>query len=537
MTSPRSSVQHLSEEMLQVPQAGRSPREDRGHLHQGESWLSPPPSEALPVGSIDIRYRKVGGIATQVGESEEDATVEDKDFVVGEMLSEMEDIPSDPSGSDNDDSDRETAAAASDPLPPRPQDDPGRPASLTAPRQLPMDKEALKRAAKQAKSRKKKRKRREKRDETGDDFKRVRLAHLATAETILTPELDVAAAEHSSSGYIGLRHRALALRLTAGPARTRFRKLLGHGYEVLTFSKENIDHPLVDKDSRVYAVVLAWPTGWSKRISGVNEAMRRLQARLSRFKPPPNRRGAFAAYATGFSFGGGQTAPTPIARTDAEKAALSEFLNDDNVVSYFKFIEGECCDSKHDADPRLKGAMKTWFPDHVQAYRAQIRILEAWDSSLQRPSAHLYFSALTINCDPSTICWPHRDSANDAAGICLDGILGDFDPTKGGHLVFHEPKRILELGPGRVVLFPSALITHETIPIPADAWRSGVTGYFAGGLSRFIAQGMQTRREWEEKGNPEELSEHDERGPERWAAGVARFQTLADLCQLWLTQG
>lgn len=235
-------------------------------------------------------------------------------------------------------------------------------------------------------------------------------------------------------------------------------------------------------------------------------------------------------------------APTPIARTEAEKAALLEFLTDQDVVGYFKFIEGKCCRSNLAAcrpkrtDSPAQGATCTWFPGHVQAYRTQIGILQAWDPNLQCPSEQLSFSAITVNCDPKTICWPHRDCANDAAGLCLDGILGEFDPTKGGHLVFHEPKRILELGPGRIVLFPSALITHESIPIAADDWRSGVTGYFAGGLSRFIAQGMQTRREWEATGDPEDLREHDERGSERWAAGVARFQTVADLCQHWLTE-
>ncbi|KAG9040055.1 hypothetical protein FS837_000870 [Tulasnella sp. UAMH 9824] len=341
MTSPITTVQHLPDEMLQVTQAGRSLREDGGLLHQGESRPTATHSGALPVGSLDIRYRKSGrqirynrpapqadfsltAIATQLKESEsdEDAIVEDEEFVVGVMLVQGGEFPNDVTGSEPEDSDPENAAESSNPHALAAQDHPNIPEPCAGPMALLIDKEALKRAAKQAKSREKKRKRRERRKETGDEVKRVQLAHLTAAETVLTAELDVAAADHSSSGYIGLRHHKLVLRVTAGPRVLNSRGSLPMAMKFLPSLErsEVIDHPLIDKDSRVYTVVLV------------------------ALNPQPTVV-ELSAYATGFSFGGGQTAPTPIARTEAEKAALSEFLTDQDVIGYFKFIEGKCCRS------------------------------------------------------------------------------------------------------------------------------------------------------------------------------------------------
>lgn len=56
------------------------------------------------------------------------------------------------------------------------------------------------------------------------------------------------------------------------------------------------------------ALVLGAPkSGWGTRIDGVTKAVNRLRQRLSGRRVPPNRRGDFASYRAGFSFGGGQT--------------------------------------------------------------------------------------------------------------------------------------------------------------------------------------------------------------------------------------
>lgn len=177
--------------------------------------------------------------------------------------------------------------------------------------------------------------------------------------------------------------------------------------------------------------------------------------------------------------------------------------------------------------------MMTWFPQHTADYQSCLKTYQSRDSVLAPPSSHLPFPALTINAGRIMVCFPHRDSPNDATGVCLDWILGCFDVHKGGQLVLHEAQKILALEPGRVMLFPSAIITHKTIPIAEGEWRSGVTGYAAGGLWRYMAQGSMTRGDWEMTGSEEALKQHDAQGEQRWKAGLARFKTLPELIDWW----
>lgn len=176
--------------------------------------------------------------------------------------------------------------------------------------------------------------------------------------------------------------------------------------------------------------------------------------------------------------------------------------------------------------------MRTWFPNHVERYESCLQTY-ADTMSLHAPSPAIPFPTLTLNTGRYTVCGPHRDSPNDAPGVCLDWIFGMFDHRRGGHLVLHEARKVLSLEPGRALLFPSALITHETIPIAPSEWRSGVTGYAPGGLWRFIAQGYQTRTEWEAQGAVDDQVKHDNEGILRWQAGLNRFMTLAQLEKWW----
>lgn len=86
--------------------------------------------------------------------------------------------------------------------------------------------------------------------------------------------------------------------------------------------------------------------------------MEELQRALAGCQPPANRRGPFAAYAVGFSYGGGQTVsillwscrsmmtfcwqqPLPFKRTKREAAAIRTFLDDPDVQAVLKYIGGK----------------------------------------------------------------------------------------------------------------------------------------------------------------------------------------------------
>lgn len=58
-------------------------------------------------------------------------------------------------------------------------------------------------------------------------------------------------------------------------------------------------------------------------------------------KRPSNRRGAFRAHATGYSFGQGQTAPTNIAYpSKAVRSVMEEMLADADVQGVLKYATG-----------------------------------------------------------------------------------------------------------------------------------------------------------------------------------------------------
>lgn len=116
--------------------------------------------------------------------------------------------------------------------------------------------------------------------------------------------------------------------------------------------------------------------------------------------------------------------------------------------------------------------------------------------------------------------------------MCFDVSDGTFKFREGGHLVLHEPQLIIRLPPGRIVLFPSAAITHQNISIGEGETRYSLTGYSSGSLWRFRAQGWQTQAEWKSK-NPEAEADHAARGEERWLRGCERFKTIEELRALW----
>jgi hypothetical protein len=125
----------------------------------------------------------------------------------------------------------------------------------------------------------------------------------------------------------------------------------------------------------------------------------------------------------------------------------------------------------------------------------------------------------------------HRDSSNVAAGLCLVCALGNFNHEKGGHLVLHEPRLIVELAPGSAILFPSSLITHENIPIAdvgeeeTDETRLSLTAYTSGALSRWAEQGYRLASRRTEEAESQRLNG----GEDKWENSWDLFPTTDEL--------
>lgn len=118
---------------------------------------------------------------------------------------------------------------------------------------------------------------------------------------------------------------------------------------------------------------------------------------------------------------------------------------------------------------------------------------------------------------------------NLAWGWCVILVLGDFDPEKGGHVVLHEPKLILEVYPGDLVYIPSACVAHETIPIAEGETRYSVTWYTPSGLFQWVAGGGMTLTAWRSKNRKKEGPPEGKDGKTLWKEGWAMLSTVEDL--------
>ncbi|KAG8982257.1 hypothetical protein FRB90_006914, partial [Tulasnella sp. 427] len=177
---------------------------------------------------------------------------------------------------------------------------------------------------------------------------------------------------------------------------------------------------------------------------------------------------------------------------------------------------------------------KTWAPNIYADYLDCHTGITSRDPSLDlvhpfdAPDS-LPFASLTANLGPQTVCHHHRDIKNKCSGgLCAIKALGTFDSTLGGHLVLHELGLIVEIPSGDTVFFPSAVISHETIPIGADETRYSLVWYSAGGLFRWRDSGFQLLTEWAGKDRAA-YDRHQNEGETRWNDGWRKFSTLSEL--------
>ncbi|KAG9014681.1 hypothetical protein FRB90_005209 [Tulasnella sp. 427] len=328
----------------------------------------------------------------------------------------------------------------------------------------------------------------------------------------------IAGTTHSREGYVGLPDQGREWQGDS-PANERYAYLreVGGYLEVDTSMNPRVDYPFVDRDGKVWAVVLSDPIDWDKRRAGIRRARERLVTRVASLKEPENRRGDFRSYQHGFSFGNGRIEPMNFVNHPTVQAALEEFYEDSDVIALFRYVEN---------------GLRTWFPHHHEDFCAAVKSVQEHHPYLRTPLAGSCFPASTINTGERVFCKPHRDASNEGAAVCLDYIDGTFDINKGGHLVLHEARRIVKLRLGGIIIFPSAVITHENIPIGLDETRFSLTGYLAGGIRRYLAAGGQTLGEWRLR-DPVGAAAHDEGGEDRWITGCARFKSPAELVRYW----
>ncbi len=122
----------------------------------------------------------------------------------------------------------------------------------------------------------------------------------------------------------------------------------------------------------------------------------------------------------------------------------------------------------------------------------------------------------------------HVDTQNCPFGWCTITALGEFDATKGGHLVLWDLGLVLEFPAGACVCLPSALIAHSNIPTDKSEVRMSFTQYCSGEIFRHIENGFRTDRNLENT-DPAIMAFRKEERKRRIKEGYAMFSRMEDL--------
>lgn len=156
---------------------------------------------------------------------------------------------------------------------------------------------------------------------------------------------------------------------------------------------------------------------------------------------------------------------------------------------------------------------------------------------MKKPFPRSTYPAATFNLGPCVCTYKHRDPLNCPFGLCAIQPLGDFDPTKGGHLILWDLGIYIQFPPGSLILILSATLVHSNTPIQAHEKRASFTQYCGGGLFHYVDNGFMTGKALKAK-HPKKFAEMQAAKAKRWSYGLSLFSTLDELAaQAELVQG
>ncbi|KAJ7238093.1 hypothetical protein B0H12DRAFT_1025999 [Mycena haematopus] len=275
--------------------------------------------------------------------------------------------------------------------------------------------------------------------------------------------------------------------------------------------------PLVDRRGRIFAVLAGQPDDPAYRAS-VDRAFRFMlnEGIAARFplSMRHHRRGLFAAMNVGLTHGKGQLHPTWL-DNHAQTDLAARLLAHKDIIRMANFASA---------------AFALWAP-RLHDYYVQYNLrLQSQLPHLHRPFPRSVFSCAAFNFGPRVRTFKHRDVCNLPFGWCAIQSLGNFDATKGGHLVLWELNLVVEFPAGALILLPSATIAHSNVGVQADEERLSFTQFTAGGLFRYVDNGFRTQDQLAEE-DPAEFARMAERKALRWEEGLKLFSTTDELLE------
>ncbi|KAG8806099.1 hypothetical protein FRC17_005180 [Serendipita sp. 399] len=135
------------------------------------------------------------------------------------------------------------------------------------------------------------------------------------------------------------------------------------------------------------------------------------------------------------------------------------------------------------------------------------------------------WTSCTLNVGPRTVIQPYIADEHLACGICALYVTGQFDSTKGGHVVFDDIQLIMEACPGDLFLYPSGLLTRSSTPVgPEEVRRSIMFWTCADTVRHFDMSHTNTENESETK-----YTDAYKHAEAMFQAALKRFHTLDEL--------
>ncbi|KAJ7260848.1 hypothetical protein B0H12DRAFT_1013847, partial [Mycena haematopus] len=272
--------------------------------------------------------------------------------------------------------------------------------------------------------------------------------------------------------------------------------------------------PLVDSAGRIFAVLAGQPDNDAYRAAVQRAyAFIKEQGNTTHFSAAMrnHRRGLFAAVNVGLTMGKGATIPSWI---DGHQTSLAEaLLANPDVGRLANFASA---------------SFASWAPRLYAHYVDANARLSAHLPHLKRPFPKSVFACAAFNFGPSVWTFRHRDVCNLPFGWCAVQSLGEFDATKGGHLVLWDLKLVVEFPAGALILIPSATIAHSNVPVESGDERISFTQFTAGGLFRFVDNGFRTQEQLAAE-DPDEYERVIKAKESRWEMGLQMFSTVDEL--------
>lgn len=244
-----------------------------------------------------------------------------------------------------------------------------------------------------------------------------------------------------------------------------------------------------------------------------------------------HRRGKFPALACGITIGPGGKRPVVLDQEPANQAVFERLFEHDS----FKQMSGYSA-SKYSVTLRAgicsrqgSGVLASWSPKFSNYSTRTMEALHQHHPDLRQNFSDGAWAAATVNFGPRTVCFKHKDFNNLAFGWCAITSLGNFDPSRGGHLILWELGLVITFPAGATVLIPSACISHSNTAVGSHETRYSFTQYSAGGLFRWVERGFQKKEEFFASLNEEQLEEELQREQGRLEWGLSLFSTIDEL--------